>query len=109
MTPNPQAKKSIEEMLQRAFAYGCEVGRLDKNYKVSGVKYEPNGEIAQIQALIDSETREARVEIYKEIREKGFSILLSSNPMDYVSFTVKLQNEMSDRLTKLKGGSDEPD
>ena len=51
MSPN-ELPGELEQILQRAFLYGCEVGSLEKDYKVSGVKYIPTGELNAINEYI---------------------------------------------------------
>jgi len=53
--------KWLDEILQKAFAYGLAVGKIEN---IQNETYEPLAEIKDLTALIDKEVRKARIDMW---------------------------------------------
>lgn len=60
----------IERILQKAFAYGYEVGKLHKDFRVSHPTYEAAAEVQQISDLIKQREVEARASGLRQFKDR---------------------------------------
>ena len=86
----------LNDILQRAFAYGCEVGALNKDYKVSGVEYVPTGEIAALNRLITQSCHEAE--------HQGYMQACKDDPLKRTQRLANISKYYADKTDAIVGG-----
>lgn len=81
----------VEEQLQKAFAYGLEVGRLHPGYRVVGGRYKPNAEVQVIQDYLNVEITKARIDELEKLTPQPTS-LGAFYPTNYIKNRIKALN-----------------